>query len=211
MKKPGKIFDMENKSPWGCFGLTSFVFVFGCIAIYFSIVSIFPFTEYTCDYRYNLAPFNSPVQAYPESSTRFLSRYDQEISSLPYRIKVKGYIVDKDGDVVTLKINAYKLYKRQYTFGARTGDGDFITDNFQNIKGAKINLPEKVVVSKTNISPVLTLFHICIIFVFIVPFVLFLMRKINEISQGSIQYLAGTDDEYKSFEEKKTKGFTKKK
>jgi hypothetical protein len=198
MGKPGKIFDLQN-SPWGCFGLSAWVFVLGTVAIYFLVASAIPFTEYTCDYRYNLAGMNEPIQAYPEMSIDRVLDYDDWIDSLPYRCDVKGHIVGGKGDIVTLKVNGIRYYEYQGSGGF--ADTKLITKDFQ-----KVNNEFKIKIPKDRAMPVLTLFHVVIIFAFIVPLMVYLMNKVNDISQNSVRYLAGTDTQYK----KEAGGFTKK-
>jgi len=206
MGKPGKIFDFN--SPWGCFGLTAWVFVLGTFAIYFFIAGLLPFTEYICNYRYNLAPMNAPVEAYPIMSFDSLAEFDDFIDPLPYRVKVKGHIVDRNGDVVTLRVNSYQLYEYQGTGGFN--ESKLRTNEFQKVyKEFEIKIPKKEAIPVFDENGSLYMFvTIVIIFGIAWPIMSFLMKKTNDISQNSVRYLAGTDSEYKTKND--TGGFTKK-
>lgn len=204
MGKPGQIFDMDNSSPWGCLSITTLFTMIVTIAIYFWIVSLLPSTEYTCNFRYDHSDIGSPTITYPVCFEDQVLEYSEPIDSLPYRMRVKGHIVDRSGDIVTLKINAYKLYS---TEGFSTDK--LVTQEFQDIGGSGMNIPKTIKVPKREIGPDLKTWHVILIFVFILPLVLVIMVKINGLSQNSVRYLAGTENQY-SRPESKVGGFTKK-
>jgi len=211
MGKPGKIFDFN--SPWGCLGCSAWVFVLGTFVVYFSIVRLLPFTEYICDYRCNFAPMGEPVKAYPVNFIENIADFDSPIDSLPYRAQLKGHIIKRDGDVVTLKVNAYRLYEYQGVGGIM--EGDLRTIEFQEVnKEFEMRIPTKEASPVFDENGMFYMFiQIAILFGLAWPIASYLMKKVNDVSQNSVRYLADTNTNYSPSDdsgEKKTGGFTKK-